>query len=166
VDVIDGTNGTYSLITNPVPVVTCVLSWPTNANNYGLEFQYDLSSQNLWDGLLTFLWQAVPGTPVIVNGRNYVTNTTINSTGFYRLSPDVLAATASGPVLLSVHLTTTTALLFSWPVSASGFGLQQNSDLGTTNWVNVTNPVSVVGSDYQVIVSPVSGRRFYRLQAQ
>jgi len=166
VDVLSGTNDTYSLVTNPVPVVTCVLSWPTNAINYGLEFQYDLSSQDLVDGLPAPLWQTVRGTPIIVNGRNYVTNTTINATGFYRLSPSATVATTSGPVWLSVQLTATNTVLFSWPASASGFGLQQNSDLGTTNWVNATNTVSVVGSNYQVIASPISGRRFYRLKAQ
>jgi parallel beta-helix repeat protein len=166
VDVLEGTNGTFSLVTNPVPVVTCVLSWPTNANNYVLGFRYGLSSQNLFDGLPAPVWQTVPQTPVIVNGRNYVTNTTINSTGFYRLSPNAVVATASGPVLLSVQLTGTNTILFSWPASASGFGLQQNSDLDATKWVNVTNAVSVVGGDYQVIASPIGGRRFYRLQAQ
>ena len=131
-----------------------------------LGFRYGLSSQNLFDGLPAPVWQTVPQTPVIVNGRNYVTNTTINSTGFYRLSPNAVVATASGPVLLSVQLTGTNTILFSWPASASGFGLQQNSDLDATKWVNVTNAVSVVGGDYQVIASPIGGRRFYRLQAQ
>jgi len=166
VDILAGTNDNFSLVTNPVPVVTCVLSWPTNENNYLLEFQNDLSLQNLFDGLPALLWQTVPETTVIVNGRNFVTNTTIGSTGFYRLSPNVVVATASGPVLLSIQLTAANTVVFSWPASASGFGLQQNSDLGTTKWVDVTNAVIVVGGNYQVIPSPASGRRFYRLMAQ
>jgi len=74
------------LATNTVPVVTAVLSWPVTPDNYSLEFWYDLSPLSSFDGLSGPLWQPVAATPVIVNGWNRVTNTTFNSTGFYRLS--------------------------------------------------------------------------------
>ena len=34
---------------------------------------------------------------------------------------------------------------------------------GTTNWVNATNAVSIVGTNSQVIISPLIGNGFFRL---
>ena len=51
------------------------------------------------------------------------------------------------------------------PLSPStGFTLQQNPSLATTNWVNATPLPTVVGSEKQVIASPPAGNRFYRLK--
>jgi photosystem II stability/assembly factor-like uncharacterized protein len=50
----------------------------------------------------------------------------------------------------------------SWPWPASGFVLQQNTNLATTNWVNVTNPPAVVN---QVVAAPPGANNFYRLTA-
>jgi hypothetical protein len=44
-----------------------------------------------------------------------------------------------------------------------GFNLQQNSALGTTNWLSVTNSPVQVGEQLQVILQPPTGNRFYRL---
>jgi len=41
--------------------------------------------------------------------------------------------------------------------------LQQNSDLGTTNWVNVTNAANFVGGQNQVLIPPLAGNGFFRL---
>ena len=54
-------------------------------------------------------------------------------------------------------------LVITWPTNFSGYVLQQNSDLGTTNWLSDTNPASVVGSNQQVTISPLTGSRFFRL---
>jgi len=55
------------------------------------------------------------------------------------------------------------ALVLTWPTNFSGFVLQQNSDPGATNWLSATNAVTVVGSNKQVIISPLTGNGFYRL---
>mgnify|MGYP005840476241 CR=1 FL=1 len=57
-------------------------------------------------------------------------------------------------------------LVLGWPASATGFVLQQNPALGTTNWSAVTNPVVVVGDERQVTVAPAPGGRFFRLRSQ
>lgn len=44
-----------------------------------------------------------------------------------------------------------------------GYPLQQNSGFATTNWANMTNTVSVVGTNNQVIASPLTGSAFFRL---
>ena len=52
--------------------------------------------------------------------------------------------------------------LVSWPGSAPGFKVQQNSGLNTTNWMNVTNFVLSTNGLNQ-ITAPVSTNMFYRL---
>lgn len=67
----------------PVPTLTArhsgdniVLSWPTTATGYSLEFSASLTNKP---------WSPVLTTPVIVDGQNTVTNAMIGSAGFYRL---------------------------------------------------------------------------------
>ena len=67
---------------------------------------------------------------------------------------------------LSVHATPTNTLVLSWPASALGYALEQNSSLATTNWVAATNPVTVVNGLNQVVVAPSAAGVFYRLQLQ
>ena len=55
------------------------------------------------------------------------------------------------------------SLLVAWPTNARGFVLQQNSDLTTTNWVNATNAVSVVGTNSQVTIPPLTDKGFFPL---
>ena len=52
----------------------------------------------------------------------------------------------------------------SWPASAVGIVLQQSPVLGSSaTWANVTNPVTLVGDQNQVLVAPAAGGRYYRL---
>jgi hypothetical protein len=64
---------------------------------------------------------------------------------------------------LSVSLTATNTVLVSWPYPSTGFSLQQNGVLGTANWVNESNPPVQVGQQWQLIVPPQPGNRFFRL---
>jgi len=68
-----------------------------------------------------------------------------------------------GSPLLRVVLTTSNTVVVAWPDPSTGFSLQQNAALGTTNWASVTNAPAVIGSERQVIISPPVGNRFYRL---
>lgn len=73
----------------------------------------------------------------------------------------------SGPVApppLAFVTTSPGALVLQWPTNAPGFLLEQNSDLASTNWVDSTNAVSIVGTNHQAAVSPASGRFFFRLR--
>lgn len=53
-------------------------------------------------------------------------------------------------------------LLVSWPSTATGFSLQQNNQLNTTNWVTTTGTVNDTGIIKFISVDPV-GSRSYRL---
>jgi hypothetical protein len=78
----------------------------------------------------------------------------------------LVRATPGVPVrpLLRVFVTATNSAIVAWPAPSTGFRLQQNTNLSTTNWVYVTNKANVVGSEKQVIFSPPPAERsFYRL---
>ena len=77
--------GLPPFVLNPVPVMLDLqplggsvrLSWPGYATNYALESQATLGSTN---------WQVIEEQPVIVNGRNTVTNVVdAAQSRFYRL---------------------------------------------------------------------------------
>ena len=70
-----------------------------------------------------------------------------------------------GAPLLTITLTTTNTALVSWAYPSAGFNLQQNAAIGSSNWLPVTNSVNTVGSEFQVIISPPVGNRFYRLKS-
>lgn len=55
------------------------------------------------------------------------------------------------------------SMLISWPEAAPGFTLQQNSDLASTNWVNVTNQSSLSNGLNRVSVRGNGTNLFYRL---
>ena len=55
------------------------------------------------------------------------------------------------------------ALVLAWPTNFSGFTLQQNSDLRTTNWSKAAEAVSPVGTNYQSTILTTNGPRFFRL---
>jgi len=63
---------------------------------------------------------------------------------------------------LSIALAGTNVVV-SWAWSSSGFVLQRNSDLSTTNWTTVTNTPAVTNWQRQLVVSPGAGNQFYRL---
>jgi prepilin-type N-terminal cleavage/methylation domain-containing protein/prepilin-type processing-associated H-X9-DG protein len=55
-------------------------------------------------------------------------------------------------------------VLVSWPVAANGFMLQSNTNLNTTNWLNVAQTPATVGSEKVVTNSITAGTTFFRLR--
>src|SRR4051812_13412357 len=76
----------------------------------------------------------------------------------------IAAVQTPGSPLLRVVLTATNTVVVAWPVLSSDFSLQENPILNAGAWTSVTNTTSVVGSENQVIVSPPTSNRFYRLK--
>jgi hypothetical protein len=68
-----------------------------------------------------------------------------------------------GSPTLRIFLTTSNTAVVAWPAPSTGFNLQKNTDLNTTNWVAAGAP-AVVGSENQVVVTPPTGRQFFRLK--
>jgi hypothetical protein len=65
---------------------------------------------------------------------------------------------------LRIFATTTNTLIAAWPVTSASFRLQQNSNLASASWLDVTNTAVVTNNQNQVILSPTSNLRFYRLR--
>jgi hypothetical protein len=64
---------------------------------------------------------------------------------------------------LTITRTAASSVLLSWPSPSTGFVLQQNSDLNTTNWVAAPQAVSDNGTDRFITVNPSTDQQFYRL---
>ncbi len=67
------------------------------------------------------------------------------------------------PPTLRISLTSSNYFRLSWPTNSTGFTVQQNSNLGTTNWVSATNAVSIVGTNNQGMRPRLTGTSFFRL---
>ena len=80
--------------------------------------------------------------------------------GFWAL----YAVPTPGAPTLRIFLTPTNTAVVAWPYPSTGFTLQVNTNLATANWSAAGGTVNVVGSENQVIVSPPTGNRFYRLK--
>jgi len=55
------------------------------------------------------------------------------------------------------------SIVVSWPSSATGFTLQQNANLATTNWMTSAYPISTNGTTESITISSPSGNMFFRL---
>jgi hypothetical protein len=131
-----------------VSLNSVLLSWPAPSEGFVLQECVGLGSGS---------WATVSVTPQVVNGRNQVLVTPLAGQRFYRLIK---------PVAPSLRITRAAAdaLVVAWPEAFTGYGLQQNTDLATTNWVAVANLPVVVNGEKQVTVSPPVGNRYYRLK--
>ena len=69
-----------------------------------------------------------------------------------------------GAPTLSIFHTPTNTVVVSWPSPSTGFELQQNINLGTTNWVTPSETVTDNGAIKFIVVNPPTGNRFYRLR--
>jgi hypothetical protein len=64
---------------------------------------------------------------------------------------------------LTIQLTPTNTALVLWPSPSTGFLLQQNANINTTNWMTAPQTVTDNGTSKFIIVNPPNGNRFYRL---
>jgi hypothetical protein len=79
--------------------------------------------------------------------------------GFWSL----FAIQMPGAPTLNIRLTTTNTAQVYWPSPSTGFNLQVNTDLGTTNWLTPFESITDNGTIKYIIVNPPTGKRFYRL---
>lgn len=64
----------------------------------------------------------------------------------------------------SLNITRSNAfVIVSWPFPSTGFVLQQNTNLNTTNWTAPPETVNDNGTTRSISVTPAPGNRFYRL---
>jgi hypothetical protein len=65
---------------------------------------------------------------------------------------------------MRIFYTSTNTLVTAWPAASAGFRLQQNANLNPTNWSDVTNAATLRGNELEIILSPATSPRFYRLK--
>ena len=80
--------------------------------------------------------------------------------GFWSL----FAVQTPGAPVLSIKLTPTNTAQVYWPSPSTGFNLQVNTNLATTNWGAPPETVTDNGTIKFIIVNPPAGNRFYRLR--
>jgi hypothetical protein len=76
----------------------------------------------------------------------------------------IAAVQTSGAPLLSIRVTAPNTVVVSWPSSSTGFVLQTNNNLATTNWNNYDGTVGDNGTVKSVTNSPPAGNLFFRLK--
>ena len=81
--------------------------------------------------------------------------------GFWSLVS--LVQTPGGP-LLSIKFTNPATAKISWPSPATGFVLQQNLNLSTTNWSNFSGTTNDDGTNKSVTITPPTGTLYFRLK--
>jgi hypothetical protein len=107
-------------------------------------------------------------------GGNSFTYNTPMLTGFdtynislwmdYALTSLTLVDASPPPPMLQISLTSTNYVRLDWTTNSAGYALQQNFQLGTTNWTDATNTVSIVGTNYQAGIPTTNRPRFFRLK--
>jgi len=63
-----------------------------------------------------------------------------------------------------ISLTPSNTIVISWLYPSTGWSLQQNSDLATTNWVTPTNTVANDGTNNFIIAPRTLNKLFFRLK--
>ena len=81
--------------------------------------------------------------------------------GFWSL----YAVQTPGAPLLSIRLTSTNTAMVSWPSPSTGFNLQMNTNVATTNWSSVAESIQDNGAIKFIIVNPPTGNRYFRLKS-
>jgi hypothetical protein len=79
--------------------------------------------------------------------------------GFWSLH----AVQTPGAPLLTITLTSPNTAMVWWPSPSSGFTLQQNTNLNTTNWVTPPESVNDDGTNKFILVNPPTGIRSHRV---
>jgi hypothetical protein len=69
----------------------------------------------------------------------------------------------AGAPWLTIELASPGSALVSWPAPSSGFVLQESLGIGYGLWTNVSATPQVVDGRNQVLITPLTGQRFYRL---
>jgi hypothetical protein len=81
--------------------------------------------------------------------------------GFWAL----YAVQTPGAPVLSIKLTTTNTAMVYWTSPSTGYNLQVNTNVATTNWVTPAESVTDDGTIKYIIVNPPTGNRYYRLKS-
>ena len=97
------------------------------------------------------------------NGNVFVTGESDGTNGYSDFT--TIKYSSSIPPSLTIARTTTNTLAVSWPSPSTGWNLQVNPNLTTSNWSTPNETVVDNGTLKFIIVSPPTGNRLYRLKS-
>lgn len=114
--------------------------------------------------------RSAPWTNYLVSVNQLQTNTGFTFfTALPAYTAAVLRAKIDGqpmPVVspqINGSIVNSNSLVFSWPTGATGFILQQNSNLTTTNWTPYGGTITTNGDTESATISTSAGNNFFRL---
>jgi hypothetical protein len=77
---------------------------------------------------------------------------------------DTLTMPASPPPLNIEYVPSWPVVILAWPISATGYFLEESSGLDNQGWTRVSQLPTIIVSEYKIAVEPTADRKFYRLR--
>ncbi len=151
----NGSSG-VSTVTNSVAILV---------TQFSVRVSFEIACGFVDEGTILF-YPGLSASASIMDNYNSVTYVNV-------LTPGANYTAASGtiypalnlwpPLALEIAPTNSQGVVISWPGVYTNYALQQNADLGTTNWVGNGDPTNLINGTNQVAISPATGTMFYRL---
>jgi uncharacterized repeat protein (TIGR03803 family) len=133
-----------------------------NSTNYGIIFQMN-SDGSGFTNLYNFSGGsdgAGPGTTLVLDGNTFYGTADLGGSAFSTSGEGTLFA-LTAPVSLEISPSNSNCNVV-WPSPSTGFILQTNENLSTTNWGNYGPPIND-GTNQSVSISPAMENLFFRL---
>lgn len=86
------------------------------------------------------------------------------NSGAWLMQVAAFRAALPPPPKLQLYLTRTNTVLAAWPLTSTGFRLQQTDTLSALSWLDVTNVTTVANDEVFVNLAVASSAQFYRLK--
>jgi hypothetical protein len=160
-------NISFYLATDGSTAGTGAAMWAVIGSSFGIDYSVDTS-------LAAWLPNSSNAIPYRLFSTNYLATSTQPVLSFHGIN-GTNAATAQGGILLdnvsmtltspplSIRLSPTNTLIFTWPYTNSPYRLTTATSLTSTNWTIInTTPVNI-GTNSQVNLPTPSGTHFYHL---
>ena len=161
-------SGGFSLAASPVVGHGVHAVVAADVNNDGW---VDLISANIADNTLSVLTNdhsggfVTAGTNGVGGSPIWVAAADVNRDG----GVDLISANGGNNTLSvltnssSVVTSTITGVVISWPPPSTGFVLQQNGNLASTNWTTNSAAITTSNGTNNVSITPLTGNQFFRL---
>ncbi len=124
----------------------------------------DYSARVIWDGVTVFDGAVAPDVPNLGGYMEFGSGTYWETDAGTKVDFDWVGwGDASDLPRPTLSIASGASVVLSWSTNDAGFVLQCTTNLPATNWINVTNAVSVVGTRYTVTNASSEFAKYYRL---
>jgi hypothetical protein len=151
----------YYLATDGTTLGSGAAMYVVIGTSFGIDYTYDVPLTTYWPNSSNALpYQKFTSTITATNSSEILSFHGIDATSSILL--DNVSMMLAGPPL-NLAVSPSNTLVFTWTAPTTGYRLQANASLSTTNWVTLTNAPDSVGSNNQIIVPAPASNQFYRL---